>query len=146
MKRVFYGVALLVLAQPALAQTVLDSDFTISVPNGENEPVIESTTLVPLLSGTCYTWHLRLGKVKGDVTVTELYTLPTAPLTWGISAGSGIVVSEDRLSATSTLAIQPCSGVSGWCVSEGDPEGDYSFEIKAGEQLLHSLEFELRAM
>jgi hypothetical protein len=148
MKRAFYGVALLVLAQPALAQTVLDSDFTISVPNGENEPVIESTTLVPLLSGTCYTWHLRLGKVKGDVTVTELYTLPAAPLTWGISAGSGIVVSEDRLSATSTLSLTPEEGwiASGWCVSEGDPAGDYSFEIKAGEQVLHSFEFELRAM
>ena len=149
MIRTFCMVASLVaLAQPALAQTVLESDFTISVPNGSGEPVVESTTLVPLLAGTCYNWHLRLGKVKGDVAVTEIYTLPAAPETWGLSEGSSIVVSDDKLSATSTLSLTPEDGwiASGWCVSEGDPEGDYTFEIRSGDKLLETFEFELRAM
>ena len=149
MIRTFCMVASLVaLAQPALAQTVLESDFTISVPNGSGEPVVESTTLVPLLAGTCYNWHLRLGKVKGDVDVTEIYTLPAAPETWGLSEGSTIVVSDDKLSATSTLSLTPEDGwiASGWCVSEGDPEGDYTFEIRSGDRLLETFEFELRAM
>lgn len=149
MIRTFCMVASLVaLAQPALAQTVLESDFTISVPNGSGEPVVESTTLVPLLAGTCYNWHLRLGKVKGDVDVTETYTLPAAPETWGLSEGSDIVVSDDKLSATSTLSLTPEDGwiASGWCVSEGDPEGDYTFEIRSGDKLLETFEFELRAM
>ena len=148
MKRLLSILSLVALAQPALAQTVLESDFTISVPNGEGEPVVESTTLVPLLAGTCYNWHLRLGKVKGDVAVTEIYTLPSAPETWGLSEGSNIVVSDDKMSATSTLSLTPEDGWigSGWCVSEGDPEGDYSFEIKAGDKVLETFEFELKAI
>jgi len=148
MRRAFCIVAVLALAQPALAQTVLESDFTISVPNGSGEPVVESTTLVPLLAGTCYNWHLRLGKVKGDVEVTEIYTLPAVPETWGLSEGSAIVVSDDKLSATSTLSLTPEQGwiASGWCVSEGDPEGDYTFEIKSGDRVLETFAFELQQM
>jgi hypothetical protein len=148
MRRAFCIVTILTLAQPALAQTVLESDFTISVPNGAGEPVVESTTLVPLLAGTCYDWHLRLGKVKGDVEVTEIYTLPSAPETWGLGENSDIVVSDDQLSATSTLTLTPEDGwiASGWCVSEGDPEGDYSFEIRAGDKVLETFAFELKAM
>ena len=148
MKHLLLTLSLVALAQPALAQTVLESDFTISVPNGEGEPVVESTTLVPLLAGTCYDWHLRLGKVKGEVAVTEIYTLPSAPETWGLGENSNILVSDDQLSATSTLSLTPEDGwiASGWCVSEGDPEGDYSFEIRSGDKMLETFEFELRAM
>ena len=148
MKRLLSTLILVALAQPALAQTVLESDFTISVPNGAGEPVVESTTLVPLLAGTCYDWHLRLGKAKGAIQITEIYTLPAAPETWGLSEGSDIVVSDDKLSATSTLSLTPEDGwiASGWCVSEGDPEGDYTFEIKAGDKVLETFEFELQAM
>jgi hypothetical protein len=140
--------SILALATPALAQTVTETDFTISVPNGSGEPVVESTTLVPLLAETCYNWHLRLAKVKGEVEITEIYTLPSAPQTWGLSEGSNIVVSDDQLSAISTLSLTPEDGwiSSGWCVSKGDPEGDYSFEIKAGDKLLHRFEFELQNM
>ena len=148
MKRLLSTLILVALAQPALAQTVLESDFTISVPTGSGDPVVESTTLVPLLAGTCYNWHLRLGKVKGDVEVTEIYTLPAAPETWGLSEGSTIVVSDDKLSATSTLSLTPEDGwiASGWCVSDGDPEGDYTFEIRSGDRVLETFAFELRAM
>jgi hypothetical protein len=145
-KHLFCALSILVLAQPALAQTVTETDFTISVPTSSGDPVVESTTLVPLLEGTCYDWHLRLAKVKGAVEITELYTLPAEPETWGLSEGSSIVVSDDRLSATSTLSLTPEGGwiSSGWCVSKGDPEGAYSFEIRAGDTLLHRFEFELR--
>ena len=148
MKHLLLTASLFALAQPALAQTVLESDFTISVPNGSGEPIVESTTLVPLLAETCYNWHLRLAKVKGAVEITEIYTLPSAPETWGLSEGSNIVVSDDKLSATSTLSLEPDDGwiASGWCVSEGDPEGDYTFEIRSGDKVLHTFEFELRNM
>lgn len=148
MKRLLSVLSLLALVQPALAQTVLESDFTITVPTASGSPIVESTTLVPLLAGTCYDWHLKLGKVKGAVEITEFYTLPAEPESWGISDGSAIVISDDRMSATSTLSLTPEDGWigSGWCVSDGDPEGDYSFQIKAGDRVLETFQFELRAM
>lgn len=148
MKHMLLTASLLALAQPALAQTVLESDFTITVPNGSGDPVVESTTLVPLLEGTCYDWHLKLAKVKGAVEVTEIYTLPSAPQTWGLSDNSNIVVSDDQLSATSALSLTPDQGwiASGWCVSAGDPEGTYTFEIKSDDTVLETFEFELKEM
>lgn len=148
MRLTFCIVTILALAQPALAQTVLESDFTITVPNGSGEPIIESTTLVPLLAGTCYDWQLRLAKTKGAVEITEIYTLPAVPESWGIKEDGSVVVSEDKLSAISTMTLTPEDGWiwHGWCVTDGDPEGDYGFEIKAGDKVLGTFEFELRAM
>ena len=149
MRYVVCIVSILTLVQPALAQTVLDSDFTISVPRSPGQDdLVESTTLVPLLEGTCYNWHLRLSKTKGAVDITEIYALPKAPMIWDLSEDSTIVVSDDNLTATSTLSLLPEDGwiASGWCVSKGDPEGGYSFEIKSGDKVLKTFEFELQAM
>ncbi|WP_156461272.1 hypothetical protein [Devosia sp. Root436] len=149
MKRLLSILSLLTLAQPALAQTVLDSDFTISVPRAPGQDdVVESTTLVPLLAGTCYDWHLRLGKVKGAVEVTEIYTLPAAPASWGLGEGSLTVISDDQRTATTPLTLTPEDGWiwSGWCVADGDPEGDYRIDFKSGDRLLKTFEFELRNM
>jgi hypothetical protein len=148
MKRLFYIVGILALVQPAMAQTVLESDFTITVPNTSGDPVVESTTLVPLLEGTCYDWHLKLAKIKGEVEVTEIYTLPAAPQTWDLGEESLAVISEDQRTATTPLTLTPQDGwiASGWCVSEGDPQGDYRIEVRAGDTVLEAFEFELRAM
>ncbi len=140
--------AALLLAQPAFGQSVIDRDFTISVPNGQGDPIIESTTLVPLLDGTCFHWHLRFGKTKGPIEVVELYSLPSAPKIWGLGENSQTVLSKDRRSATTPRSLVPDQGWigHGWCVTEGDPEGDYSFEIRRGDELLGRFDFELREL
>lgn len=140
--------ALFALAQPAWAQTVLDSDFSIDITLPDGELLRESTTLVPLLPGACYNWRLQLGKVKTTVDITEVYTLPAVPQSWDLGEGSTIVVADDKLSATSTLHLVPLNGwiQNGWCVSAGDPEGSYSFDILSGGTLLHRFEFEVRAL
>ena len=149
MKPLFAVIGLLALAQPALAQSMLETDFTISVPRSPGQAdVVESTTLVPLLVGTCYNWHLRLSKTKGPLDITEVYTLPEAPDNWGLGEDGNITVSKNRRTATSALVFTPVDGWinNGWCITEGDPEGAYSFEIKSGDTLLHRFEFELKDM
>lgn len=144
--RLLLALGVLVLAQPVLAQAVVETDFTITVPNPSGEAIVESTTLVPLTEGVCYTWHLRVAKTKSDVAVTEVYTLPAAPQTWGLREDSDITISKDRRTATTPLLLTPEDGWigNGWCVSEGDPEGEYSFEIRGGGTVLHRFVFELR--
>src|SRR6218665_2522492 len=146
MKRLLSALSILALAQPAFAQTVVDSDFTMWVPTAPGrEDIVESSTLVPLLAGTCYSWHLRLGKTKGPVDVTEVYRLPAPPASWELGDASPIEISDDQLSATSELTLTPEGGwiASGWCVSAGDPAGTYTFKIMIGERVLHFFEFEL---
>ncbi|MCR6670310.1 hypothetical protein [Devosia ginsengisoli] len=145
--RLLLTLSLLALAQPALAQTVLETDFTISVPTTPGQPdVVESTTLVPLLADTCYNWHLRLGKVKGAVEIVEILTLPIAADDWGTSDNT--VISDDQRTATSTMSLTPDDGWigHGWCVVEGDPAGDYVIEVKSGDEVLHRFDFELQEM
>jgi hypothetical protein len=148
MKRYLLVAGLFVLAHPAAAQTVTDSDMTYTVTLPDGEEIGESTTLIPYHVGACYNWHLRLGKTKGAIAITEVYTLPSKPKSWGLGEGEAIEVSEDRLSATSELLITPEDGwiSNGWCITRGDPKGDYSFEIFAGDTPLHRFEFELQAL
>jgi hypothetical protein len=148
MKPLVPVLAALLLVQPALAQTVIDSDFTISVPNGQGEPIVESTTLVPLLEGSCFHWHLRFAKTKGDVEVVEIYRLPAAPALWELGDDSMTVIAGDRRSATTPRLLTPDDGWigSGWCVSDGDPEGAYSFEILHGEEVLGRFDFQLKEL
>ena len=144
-----FALALCVLAGAqtgALAQTVLESDFTISVPTSSGQPIVESSTLVPLLAGTCFDWHLKLGKTKGVVLVTETYHLPAPPEVWDLAEGSLITVSDDGRSAVTILSMTPEDGwiSSGWCVSDGDPPGPYRFDIEANGAALASFDFEIR--
>lgn len=141
-------IGLLALVQPALGQTVLETDFTIAVPDGSGGEVVESTTLAPLLTDTCFAWHIKLGKIKGAVDITEIYTLPEAPETWGLGDDSSTTISDDRKVATTTYSLTPQDGwiTEDWCVGDGDPAGAYSFEIKAGEKLLHRFDFDVQEM
>lgn len=147
MKRLLPVLSLIVLAQPALAQTVVDSDFVLQINQGQSGEVIESTTLIPLLDGACYEWRLKLAKTKGAVDITEVFTLPSAPAGWG-DVGDNVTISDDMLVATSTMSLVPEDGWiwHGWCVAEGDPVGDYMIEIEVGDEVLATFPFTVEAM
>lgn len=143
MKRLLLAASLFLLAAPAFAQNVVETDFTIAVPDGSGGQITESSTLVPLLEGACYDWHIKLAKTKGTIEVVEVYTMPGQPEHLGLDENGQSVVSDDGLTVTTTRSLTPDDGWigDGWCVSAGDPVGPYSFEIKAGDTLLHRFEF-----
>lgn len=147
MKRLLLTASLVVLAQPAFAQTVIDKDFTLEITDASGGEIVESTTLIPLLEGACYYWRLKLAKTKGDVAITEVFTLPSAPASWGTPSDT-VVIAEDGLSATSTMTITPLDGwiSHGWCVAEGDPTGDHQFEVKSGDEVLGTFPFQVEEM
>tara|TARA_R110002020_G_scaffold304584_1_gene520373 strand:+ start:1676 stop:2206 length:531 start_codon:yes stop_codon:yes gene_type:complete len=137
---------MLALAQPVLAQTVLESDFTVRTPDSAGRAVTESTTQVPLIEGACYNWHLRLEKVKGEVAVTEVYSLPAPATTWNLGATSATTLSSDRLTATTKRTLTPDGNwiSAGWCVAIGDPPGEHRIEILSGDKVLKTFRFDLR--
>jgi hypothetical protein len=143
MRTVAAVLGVLALSQPCWAQTVTGTDFLIKVPDGKGGVVVESTTLVPHLTGTCFEWRLQLKKSKGDVAVTEVFILPDAPLSWGDDPD--LTISADGRSATSQLSLTPEGGWIGhdWCVTDGDPVGRHSFEVKSGARLLHRFVFKI---
>jgi hypothetical protein len=148
MNRLLPTLGLLILAQPAFAQTVTETDFVLTITNADGSKVEESTTLIPMLAGACYNWWLRLSKSKGDVEVVEVFTLPSAPASWG-SVNDTTTISEDMLTATSTMSLTPDENGwigHGWCVAEGDPTGDHRIVVKAGDRVLGEFPFQIENM
>lgn len=147
MKQLLPVLGLIILAQPALAQTVTDSDFVLTINEGSSNEVVESTTLIPLLEGACYEWRLKLAKTKDAVDITEVFTLPSAPSGWG-TPGDNVSISDDMKTATSTLSLVPEGGWigHGWCVAEGDPAGGHTIVVKSGDKVLGEFPFVVEAM
>ncbi|WEK03530.1 MAG: hypothetical protein P0Y65_15190 [Candidatus Devosia phytovorans] len=143
MKRLVAICGLLTLASPALAQTVVDSDFSYVVTLPDGEEIGESSTAVPYVRGVCYYWHLRLAKTKGPISVSEIFTVPAEPASWGVGEDATIAVFDDKAAATSPLSLTPEDGWigHGWCLAKGDPKGAHSIEILAGDTLLHRFDF-----
>ena len=147
MKKVLLALGVLVLAQPALAQSVIESDFILKITKADGSEVTESTTLVPLLEGACYEWRLKVAKTKGDVEITEVFTLPSAPGSWG-SVNDSTTISDDMLTATSAMTLTPADGWiwHAWCVAEGDPVGDHLIVVKSGDRVLGEFPFQVAEM
>jgi len=146
MRMLLSTLIMLALAQAVPAQTVLESDFTVRLPDAAGRGGTESTTHVPLIKGACYNWHLRLEKVKGAVAVTEIYTLPAPATTWNLGPTSATSLSSDRLTATTKRTLLPNGNwiSAGWCVAGGDPVGEHRIDILSGDTVLKTFRFDLR--
>jgi hypothetical protein len=147
MKKLLLTLGLLALAQPALAQSVVESDFILKITKADGSEVTESTTLVPLLEGACYEWRLKLAKTKGEIDITEVFTLPSAPSSWG-SVNDSTTISDDMRTATSAMSLTPEDGWvwHSWCVAEGDPTGDHLIVVKSGDEVLGEFPFQVAEM
>ena len=147
MKKVLLTLGMLALAQPAFAQSVIESDFILKITKADGSEVTESTTLIPLLEGACYEWRLKLAKTKGEIDLTEVFTLPSAPGSWG-SVNDSTTISDDMLTATSAMTLTPADGwiAHAWCVAEGDPTGDHLIVVKSGDEVLGEFPFQVEEM
>ena len=147
MKHLLLTLGMLALAQPALAQSVVESDFILKITKADGSEVSESTTLVPLLEGACYEWRLKLAKIKGAIDITEVFTLPSAPGGWG-SVNDSTTISDDMMTATSAMSLTPVDGWIShvWCVAEGDPVGDHLIVVKSGDEVLGEFPFQVEEM
>lgn len=148
MKHLVLTASLLILAPAAFAQTVVETDFVLNITEADGSEIRESTTLIPLLPGACYTWWLKLAKVKGEVEVSEAFTLPSAPASWG-TVNESTSISDDMLTATTTMSLAADSEGwigHGWCVAEGDPTGGHQIVVKSGDKVLGTFPFQIEQM
>jgi hypothetical protein len=107
----------------------------------------EETNVLPLRSGTCYGWALRVAPEPRTVTIREVFDLP-GPGNWGASVEDQFsAVARDRATAVTQFTVSIGEGMisHGWCVSPGDPAGAHRIRVYHGEQLLHDFHFTLMA-
>lgn len=145
MKHLLIISGLLALAAPVQAQQVVDSDFNYIITQPDGSETGENSTMVPYVKGVCYYWHLRLDKTKGPVAVSEIFTVPAEPASWGLGEDAYVSTFDDKAAATSQLSLTPEDNWigHGWCLAKGDPKGEHSFEILSNGKMLHRFDFEV---
>ena len=136
------GLALAFALAQALPVVVLKTEFIVFEQH-DPEGTAVSTRRVPYRpDSSCFAWILRVEPAPRRVAVREVFTLPAAPKSWGVSAES-TQVSNDRRRAETDLDDDIADGMIGneWCVAEGDPLGRYRIEVFEGARLLHRFDF-----
>jgi hypothetical protein len=133
--------------QPAEEAPVVREAHFYRLQGGPVGVPAEETTILPLRSGTCYGWVLRVAPEPRTVTIREVFDLP-GPGNWGASAEDQIsALARNQSSAVTEFRASLAAGAisHGWCASAGDPAGPYRIRVFHGEQLLHDFHFTLEA-
>jgi hypothetical protein len=134
---------LLAAAQP-VERTPVVRDGRFFVQDRES-PDQRETSVVPLRTGQCYGWVIRVTPEERTVTIREVFELP-GPGNWGSSSGdrTSAVSHNGRISVSEFQ--MPLGGgtiMDSWCVAEGDPAGPHRIRVYHGETLLHDFHFTL---
>ncbi|HYD13330.1 MAG TPA: hypothetical protein VEC11_10830 [Allosphingosinicella sp.] len=108
-------------------------------------PEISETNVIPLRTGQCYGWALRVEPEQRSVTIREVFELP-APGNWNVGNQMSAVARNARTAVTEFEAPLGEGLIThGWCVAEGDPAGPHRIRVYHGETLLHDFRFTVRA-
>ena len=138
---------LLAAGQPAEEAPIVRDARFFRLQGGPVGVPAEETDVLPLRSGTCYGWTLRVAPEPRTVTIREVFDLP-GPGNWGASAEDQVsAVAQNRSRAVTEFGAPLGDGVisHGWCVSAGDPAGPHRIRVYHGDQLLHDFHFTLVA-
>lgn len=133
-------------AVPAQPLEVLGADFRAEAVSPDGQIVSAPAERLPNLPGLCYRWTLRVTPADRLVQVEERLELPAPATQWGGVDGndeSPTKLSEKGRVGTTPLFASLRSGEigNGWCIAEGDPDGDYRITVSFEGRVLHRFRF-----
>ena len=134
---------LLAVAQPVERPPVVSDSRFFAMDGGQSE--LRETSTIPLRTGQCYGWALRVEPEERNVSIREVFELP-APGNWNVSAeNEASAVSRNQRTAVTEFQAPLGAGVitHSWCVAEGDPAGPHRIRVYHGETLLQDFHFTL---
>ena len=130
---------LMAAAQPAERAPTVTHGIFYAQDSGSSG--ISETNVIPLRSGQCYGWALRVEPEQRSVTIREVFELP-APGNWNVGDQATAVARNARTAVTQFEAPLGEGMIThGWCVAEGDPAGPHRIRVYHGESLLHDFRF-----
>ena len=101
----------------------------INTDNGEDVKLVKGN-VVPVWPGrSCFGWQLQIGGRDRDIKLTEVLTLSGPAKLW--VAGPETKISPDQSTATTIMPAKSEQGLvsRAWCITEGDPAGQYRYDI-----------------
>lgn len=148
----FFTVALLCLPAPALAQQkleVLDQYFFGETIDNGVALNREKTTRIPNIPDKmCFGWVVKVKPSDELVKITEIFTLPAPPATWGgidEDPYSQTRTTDQGQVATTKMFVSLAKGTleNSWCLTKGDQNGTHHIVILHQKQVLAEFEFEV---
>jgi hypothetical protein len=131
------------IGQPDSPIPILESSFYVGTRNAiDDELVWTKSNFVPSTpDNACYKWAIMLDTELSSISTKEIFILPSKPKSWGYKEGMTLY-QDSRVSVTEKV-IEVDNGVinNGWCVTEGDPTGDYKIEVYVNGVLAKSFNF-----
>ena len=110
--------------------------------HSEHEPLRrpEPSLSVVYRKGVSVNWTISLDTEEKSVLVKEVFTLPAASKAWTTSGFTKVM--DGRVAQTNvSLPVKRGMISNGWELNEGDPPGEYEFEIFYKNRLLYSVKF-----
>jgi hypothetical protein len=133
----------ILIGQPNSPIPILNSSFYVGTRNAiDDEFVWTKSNFVPSTpDNACYKWAIMLDTELSSISTREVFILPSKPKSWGYKEGMTLY-KDSRVSVTEKV-LEVDNGVinNGWCVTEGDPTGDYKIEVYVNEVLAESFNF-----
>jgi tetratricopeptide (TPR) repeat protein len=88
------------------------------------------SNFVPLVpENSCYGWFVKLNTQLSSVRVKEVFTMPFIPKNINLPDQYSIGSDGRTITGQSNKKIKDNHINNSWCVAEGDPSGNYNFEI-----------------
>ena len=133
----------ILIGQPDSPIPILESSFYVGTRNSTDEEFVwTKSNFVPLIpNNSCYKWAIMLDTESSSISTREIFVLPSEPKTWGYKEGMTLL-HNNRVSVTEKV-LEIDNGVinNGWCVTEGDPTGNYKIEVYINGVLAESFNF-----
>lgn len=122
---------------------IISSRFYVGTRDSANDEFTwNESNFVPLIPGnTCYSWVVKLDTDRESVQLKEVLILPSKPKTWGDVEGM-LLQHNNRVSVIQKeIKVENGTILNSWCVSEGDPTGNYKIDVIVNGVLAKSFSF-----
>lgn len=124
---------------------IRDASFYSRMRKADGHMLSTETHDIPhVVESSCYEWTITFKRKEGVAKLTEILLLPAPADEWVINGRKDrSMVNAEQTQATYIHDVDLDQGTaeSRWCITKGDPVGDYSITLKQNEKILHRFEF-----
>jgi len=122
---------------------IIQAEFGLFNRPETGKPLFVPSKIVPLAEGQGYGWVMQLRTIKTKIRWKEVFTLPSAPITWSADKSQ---ISQDRRVSVTEKEVAPQDGMiyNSWSVASGDPKGRYVIRVIVENHLERVFEFDVQ--
>ena len=132
------------IGQPKSPISIISSKFYVGTRHSKDEEFVwtESNFVQLTPDNSCYSWEIELDTYLVAIPTKEILILPETPKVWSVDEGEQTLHHDNKISVLEgNIKVEDGIIANTWCVSEGDPAGNYKLEVYIKGVLLETFSF-----